>query len=223
MATSPGLPPAEPIDLDDVLDASFLESDSSGHSSVSTELESRKHLKNLSRWDVVSVGAFRQTLETGGNNENPPTRWPSEAGPASDGISYGNAMKANPMGTMLYDNKPPNPSHLSERQACNNGMDISISPVLLPVCDGNRTPTHVPPPQVPQHSPDDQHARHITRKERREKKKKLKSSGPAPHKHQQYQHRHHQHHPNMKSRSSSSMQRTNFFSSPASSVPPLNL
>jgi hypothetical protein len=45
---------------------------------------------------------------------------------------------------------------------------------------------------------------------------------PPPHKYQHHQHRHHQHHPNTKTRGSSSMQRTNFFSSPASSVPSLN-
>jgi hypothetical protein len=213
LSTSPELPPAEPIDLDDVLDVSFLDSDTSDHgiSNVSTEPESRKHLKNLSRWDVISVGTFRQTLETAG----------SEVIQPSDGFSYENMLKKNPLGTMLYDNKAANPPCQSRGRSSTN---VVVSPVILPVRDGDRTPTNVPLTQSRQHSPHHQHPPHKSRKEpRKEKKKKPKGSAPVPHKHQHYQHRHHQHHPNMKSRSSSSMQRTNFFSSPASSVPPLNL
>jgi hypothetical protein len=49
---------------------------------------------------------------------------------------------------------------------------------------------------------------------------KRKTHGPVHHHHHQYHH--HNHHPNMKSRSTGSVQRTNFFSSPTS-VPPLNI
>jgi hypothetical protein len=54
---------------------------------------------------------------------------------------------------------------------------------------------------------------------------KRKSYGPVHHQHQHHQRQHfqHNHHPNSKSRSSSSMQRTNFFNSPTGAVPPLNL
>jgi hypothetical protein len=210
--TSADLPPSEPIDLDDVLDSSFLDSDADSQvlSSTSTEIDSRKHLKSLNRWDVISVGAFRQTLETSGNSEGLSANWTSDSG-----FLYENMMKADTLDSLMFDNKS---DHSHERQP-NASRKASVSPALLPVRDANRTPTPLEPPQTP---PIHHHTYHKTRKElRREKKMKRKSYGPVNQ--HQHQHHHHQHHPNMKTRSSSSMQRANFFSSPASSVPSLNL
>lgn len=220
--TSPELPAAEAIELDDVLDASFLASDPADPQALpnsSTEPDSRKHLKNLSRWDLISVGAFRQTRETAAINDNVPPNWAAETPRAtvSDGLTYGNMMKNSPLSTMLWHNKG---SNLPKRSRGRN-MNVIISPVILPVRDGDRTPTNTPQNQIPPTPQNNSH--HKTRKElRRETKLKRKSYGPVHHQHQHHQHHHHHHHPNMKTRSSSSMQRTNFFN-PTSSVPPLNL
>jgi len=224
-STSADLSHGEPIDWDDVLDASLLDSDVSDRqasSSTCTEVDSR-NLQNLSRWDVISVGAFRQTLETSGNNESRCANWNSDAGAASNTFAYANTMKTNTLGTMMFDNQTSRSSNQTQRRA--GAVKTAVSPVLLPVCDGDQTPTDTPPtPQPPpiHHHHRHHHTNHKTRKElRRENKTKRKSYS---HVNQHYQqHHHHQHHPNMKTRSSSSMQRTNFFSSPASSVPPLNL
>ena len=230
----PGLPVAEPIDLGDVLDVSFLDSDPSDNSSPSnllTELESKKHLKTLSRWDVISVGAFRQTLETaGGGCDTSSARWSSEAGPSSSSFSYGHGMKQNSFGTLLFNDKAPPSSPESASASINadgsgggSGSGVLSSPILLPV-----TPSHLSKnQQQQQQQQQQQNSPQKKRKEpRREKKKQTFKSpaAPAPHKYQQqHPHRHHhQHHPNTKMRGSSSLQRTHFFSSPASSVPSLN-
>ncbi|RDB20903.1 hypothetical protein Hypma_012004 [Hypsizygus marmoreus] len=202
---------AEIVDLNDVLEASFLDADPSDPQNVSTENESRKQLKNFNRWDHISVGAFRQSRDTIPEGA---AGWSSDTGRSN--TDYGSMMKSSPLSTMLWQNKA--------NQKRSRKLSVIISPVILPVRDrdGDRTPTNAPPNQPP---PQQNHRYdnypHKSRKElRRERKLKQKSYGPVHHQHQHNQHHSHHHHPNLKSRSSSSTQRSNFF---MSSVPPLNL
>ncbi|KAG6919528.1 hypothetical protein DXG01_005118 [Tephrocybe rancida] len=208
---SPEMANAELVDLNDVLEASFLDPEPPSDSqNTSTDTESRRQLKSFNRWDVISVGAFRQSRETDSG-------WGSDTTPGNK-TDYGSMMKSSPLSTMLWQNKAAN--HTSQRRS--RKMSVVISPVILPVRDrdGDRTPTN-PPPQRDQRR-DDYNYSHKSRKElRREKKMKRKSYGALHHPNQRHQHHnHHQHHPNLKTRGTSSSQRTNFFSS---SVPPLNL
>ncbi|KAK0501254.1 hypothetical protein EDD18DRAFT_1141965 [Armillaria luteobubalina] len=90
-----GIPTLSPsIELDDVLDSAFLEGSSSEHSAPTpTTFE---HMRNLTRWDLISVGAFRKTREDVGG-------WNSDT--ASDGHGYGGVMKSSPLTEMLWQNK----------------------------------------------------------------------------------------------------------------------
>lgn len=217
--TTPEPSLAEPIELDDVLDSSYLDSEpemSLGNGTAS-EGELHRHLQSLSRWDRVPVGTFRFTRESAASSNDIPSSpgWASEPPKTatSDVLSYSNVMKSSPLSTMLWHDKGPPP-----KATPGKNRSVVISPVLLPVRDGDRTPTHVLHNQ-PSHN---QQPPHKTRKESRREMKMLKrkTHGPVHHHHHQYHH--HNHHPNMKSRSTGSVQRTNFFSSPTS-VPPLNL
>ncbi|KAF8074825.1 hypothetical protein FPV67DRAFT_600235 [Lyophyllum atratum] len=207
---SPEMANAQLVDLNDVLEASFLDPDPS---EISTENESRKQLKSFNRWDLISVGAFRHSREAADTTPG----WGSDGTPGSK-TDYGSMMKSSPLSTMLWQNKANNPQRRSRK------MSVVISPVILPVRDrdGDRTPTNMPThPPPPQQNHRYDNYPHKSRKElRRERKLKRKSYGAVHHQHQHHQHHNHHHHPNLKSRSTSSSQRTNFF---ASSVPPLNL
>jgi hypothetical protein len=220
--TSDELRPANPIDLDDVLDSSFLDSDRDDTRvlSAGSSDDSRKHISSLNRWDVISVGAFRQTREsTVVTSDTPSTNWNIES--PADG--YESMMKTNPLSTMLWNNsKSSSPPKRGPRHSIN----LDISPVLLPFRDGDRTPTNILSSPIPQTNPSSDHSQKTRKEIRREKKTKRRGPGPTRHQNQhqnQYNHHHHHsHYPNMKSRSSSSMQRTNFFGS-TSGVPPLSL
>ncbi|KAG6831102.1 hypothetical protein H0H92_012779 [Tricholoma furcatifolium] len=218
---SPELTAAELVDLNDVLEASFLDTEPpSDAQTVSTDNESRKQLKSFNRWDLISVGAFRHSREGADG-------WGSDSTPGNK-TDYGSMMKSSPLSTMLWQNRAngnnngngnKNPSSRARR------MSVIISPVILPVRDrdGDRTPTNLPPLHQHLHQQNQRQDNypHKSRKElRRERKLKRKSYG-APHQTpKRHQHHHnHQHHPNLKSRATSSAQR-NFFSS---SVPPLNI
>lgn len=221
--TTPEPSLTEPIELDDVLDSSYLNSEpeTSLWNGSASEGELHRHLQSLSRWDRVPVGTFRFTRESAASSNDIPSSpgWASETPKTStsDVLSYSNVMKSSPLSTMLWHDKGPPPK-------ANPGKNraVDISPVLLPVRDGDRTPTHVPHNHdQPSHN---QQPPHKTRKESRREMKMLKrkTNGPVHHHHYHHQYHHHNHHPNMKSRSTGSVQRTNFFSSP-SSVPPLNI
>ncbi|KAG5338676.1 hypothetical protein C0989_006644 [Termitomyces sp. Mn162] len=205
MAPETEMANAELVDLDDVLEPSILDPEPSDTQTISTDNESRKLLRSFNRWDVVSVGAFRQSRESAEGG------WASESTPANK-TDYGSMMKSSPLSTMLWHNK----ANTSPRRS--RKMSVIISPVILPVRDGDRTPTNSHHQQNNQRN---DNYPHKTRKElRRERKLKRKSYGALHQTHQRHQHHHqHQHHPNMKSRSTSSSQRNNFFSS----VPPLNI
>jgi hypothetical protein len=203
--TSPEMATSEIVDLNDVLEASFLDADPSDSQSISNDGDSRKLLKPFNRWDLISVGAFRQTREAGSISEGP--GWGSDT--PAPGTDYGSMMKASPLSAMLWQNKG---------KALKHSRKMDVSPVILPVRDrdGDRTPTNAPPHQPPPQHNYNNHS-HKSRKELRRERKLKRKSGPVHHQH--HQHHFHHHHPNSKTRSSSSSQRTNFFSS----VPPLNI
>ncbi|KAF9462964.1 hypothetical protein BDZ94DRAFT_1260272 [Collybia nuda] len=203
--TSPEMAASEIVDLNDVLEASFLDTEPADSQGILTDGESRKSSKPFNRWDLISVGAFRHTRES---SEGP--GWGSD--PPTPSTDYGSMMKASPLSTMLWQNK-------GKGRKFSRKMDVS--PVIFPVRDrdGDRTPTNAPPHHTPPHHNYNNHP-HKSRKElRRERKLKRKSCGPVHHQNQHHQHHVHHHHPNSKTRSSSSAQRSNFFSS----VPPLNI
>ncbi|KXN81525.1 hypothetical protein AN958_04462 [Leucoagaricus sp. SymC.cos] len=135
-------PLADSIDLDDVLEASYLapESSETGDNSLTKrvggdveeddKLSSGKHLQNLNRWDLISVGAFRQTRENGG--------WSSDNHPHTphSSVDYNNIMRASPLSAIMWPKEKER-----QRRRRNLSEPMSISPVILPVRDGDRTPT----------------------------------------------------------------------------------
>ncbi|THH19444.1 hypothetical protein EW146_g1725 [Bondarzewia mesenterica] len=223
---SPDHPPAAPIELDDVLDASMLDSDpfdaqmsglpsSSGLGDEAMYVESNgeRHLQSLSRWDRVPIGTFRRTRESGladGGNE----------------LAYGGMIRSSPFTGMLWQDKStagandggvstPTSRGKNGRRRGKGRMDVVISPVILPVRDrdGDRTPT-----QSGGHSPPHSKPRKSSRKEKMLKKKSMlgAAAGRRPMQH----HHHHGHHPNAKGRAAGSVQRSGLF---GGSVPPLSL
>ncbi|KAF5355318.1 hypothetical protein D9758_006010 [Tetrapyrgos nigripes] len=255
-------PSAMPIDLSDVLDPSFLASADSTelyHTEMSlpppdtpttclsggagdmspTETEdplNQRHMRNLDRWDLISVGAFRKTREAIVVG-SPESRYVSDVPVTPGGWSdtdYGNnryqsVMKASPLTTMLWHNK--NGQRLQQMQRSG-----PFSPELLPVGgssnDGDRTPTTSdaigtgsglqPAFMTPK-------SKKEMKKERKLKRKNgagaHTSHRHASHQEQRHQHHHtskmrqhhnHNHYANTKSRSTGSVQR--FFSSPVPSL-----
>lgn len=205
----PETPYEKPIELNDVLEASFLDPDPSEATGDSDTMP-------FDKWDLVSVGAFRQTRETGTAVTEGVSSW-QPSSPTDTITDYGKLVKPRPLNAMLWQNRNQGSS---PRQARGRRVIMDISPVILPR-DGDQTPTNV------HHNNYDLHQPQKSRKElRRERKLKRKSAGPVRqqhqhrHQNQHQQHYHHHHYPNMKSRSLASVQRTNFASS---SVPPLSL
>ncbi|KAL0580587.1 hypothetical protein V5O48_001412 [Marasmius crinis-equi] len=245
--TSPELLPTQAVDIDDVLDSSFLDNDppmdsdsqecgdgedSSTDSAFEPE-DSRKHIRNLKRWDLISVGAFRKTREAvgGGCLSDSAPGWDAES-PAD----YSSAMKSSPLNAMLWPNRNGQQTHAPHAQASTSRLPYALSPELSPVADGDRTPTdgsshHAnarTPVKAPggngytQHQHEQQNPNKSRKEIRRERRLKQKSFAAAS-RHQQnrtHHHHFHQHHPNSKSRSTGSTQRTNFFSSPSSMPSP---
>ncbi|KAF8661263.1 hypothetical protein AX16_001366 [Volvariella volvacea WC 439] len=234
--TSPVFP-AEPIDLDDVLEASFLDSDpfdtQDGASSTTfgnrndgaedgnttstsflNENESRKLESTPNRWDHISVGGFRNSRESGSITDSP--SWT----PGAATTNYESMMKPSPLSPMLWQNKP------TGKKAKRKHI---ISPVILPLHDEDEctptstptvTPLSTPVPFSKKQNHNYNHNGKTRRELRRERKLKRKSYGPTHHHHQHYQHHHHHHYPNTKSRCTASVQR-NYSSS--SSIPSLNI
>ncbi|KDQ26960.1 hypothetical protein PLEOSDRAFT_1077746 [Pleurotus ostreatus PC15] len=210
MSSSPDPFHGEPVNLDDVLDSSYLDSDGSdchGSTTSVNDSDSKKHIRNLKRWDVISVGAFRQSHSSMNSLD---ASWTSDTPvPTSVPTSLSNAMKMNPINEMLWNNKDskvdgPSTSALSTPESTSSKRRKR----------GDRTPTNYVPTTTP---PQQNRIPTKTRKElRHEHKLKRKSFASTHHKHHPQFHAH-GHHPNMKSRSSSSVQRTNFFSSSTSS------
>ncbi|KIJ61985.1 hypothetical protein HYDPIDRAFT_136870 [Hydnomerulius pinastri MD-312] len=223
---TPDVTLGESIQLDDVLDSTFLDSEPELHAQVGADTDGeQRHVQSLNRWDLVPVGAFRLTRESAASDIPTSPGWTSEPpkSAVSDVLSYGNVLKSSPLHTMLWHDKSAVKETPRKSKA---GMDVSISPDLLPVRDGDHTPTHEPHNHDLHSNRQQQHTPHKTRKESRREMKmiKRKTYGPVhqQHHHHHQQHHRHNHHPNMKSRSTGSVQRTNFFSSPTN-VPTLNI
>ncbi|KAH7927857.1 hypothetical protein BV22DRAFT_1045070 [Leucogyrophana mollusca] len=215
------------IELDDVLDASYLAAEPA-EQTLSGDGDLHRHLQ---RWDRVPVGAFRLTRES--TDDTLSHTWSAEPPKTPDYATMG-VMKNSPLSTMLWHDKAKetlthgqssSPRKPSSSAKSKSAMTIVESPVLLAVRDGDRTPTSVP---ISDPFPAKQHPQKTRKEQRREMKMmKRKNHGPVHHQyphhhHHQQHHHHHQHHANMKSRSTASVQRTNFFSSPTS-IPPLNI
>jgi hypothetical protein len=227
-------PPAEAIDLHDVLDVSFLEAEAAeplplSSTSTSEGEASRRHLHSMNRWDHIPMGTFRRTRESGAIiTDNASTSWQAETPRVSpaDGFAQGSSgmLKSSPFSEITWHGRGSNPPK-GTRRPSRASKNVVISPVILPVRDGDRTPTNVPPYHSPPYIQRDHTQRKSRKEARRETKMKRKSYGPVHHQHQHHQRQlfQHNHHPNSKSRSTSSMQRTNFFNSPTGAVPPLNI
>lgn len=226
-------PLGPPIDLHDVVDVSFLEPDpvdplGLSHTSAS-ENEAGGHMQSAERWGHIPMGTFRRTRESGAIiGDGASTSWTAETPrvkPADAPFTPASAsriLKSSPFSEIAWQSRPPK----GTRRRLKPSKNLAISPVILPVRDGDRTPTMITHPSST-NSPPNEQQRKSRKEQRRESKMKRKSLGPVHHQHQhrqrQHQHFHHSHHPNMKSRSTNAIQRTNFFNSPTSSVPPLNL
>lgn len=227
--TSPNLPPVQPIDLDDVLDSAYLASDppetsSSALSNDEFDSELRKGLQALSRWERIPVDSFRRTL-FGGNTDHSVRGWRRPQ--TADGISYGSPaggmMRSHPFNSALWETGTDAPTSLDNSRSKAAYFSVTISPVIMPLRDGERTPTGLLHQQTsPNHDHYTQqqlygHAQNIKSRRdlRQEKKRKWKMSTAA-----NALQRHH--YPNSKSRSTGSMQRSHGHSG-LSSVPPLTL
>lgn len=224
-------PSTDLIELDDVLDASLLESETAAVDSDAasqdpytprTPATFGSHIKNLTRWDRIPVATFRRTRENS----------LIEGTPVSDnglGGRFPN-MGALVSNDMLATPKPTGKSKklvngsVAKRSKGKSPMNLLIiSPVLLPVRDGDRTPTNAGSSAYsPFHDPlHQQKSRRDQRKEKAMLKKKMMGKYANASSRQQHHH-HRAHYPNTKSRGSGSMQRTQFFAS-SSQVPHLNL
>ncbi|KAJ3874588.1 hypothetical protein F5051DRAFT_416382 [Lentinula edodes] len=205
------------IDLDDVLDASFMAASepiaasntdeeypagsSVAVSNLDADPSTGQYIKSLNRWDVISVGALRKT---GVLTDSTAGRG-SDSGP--DYTAYSNVMKSSPLSTMLWHNRNGASKH-------QRSLGYILSPELGPVRDGDRTPTH----GSQKHNGSPPFNTKSRKELRRERKLKRKGYGPVNnHKHTHLHHQH-SHHPNSKTRSSSSFQRSNSFNSPVPSL-----
>ncbi|KAI9511549.1 hypothetical protein F5148DRAFT_974912 [Russula earlei] len=230
LLTSPALPLplAENICLDDVLDASILDSDpmdalsahgqpydTIGDPEASATDDGERHLQSLSRWDRIPMNTFRHTRET-----RPPSDSPGE-------LAYGSIIRNSPFnGVWTSDRSHHQPSSSpskkgkGKKKGSRNRADMVISPVIMPVRDSDHTSTGHTIGQTG-HGP--LHSKPRKDKEsRRDKmlKRKTLMGTSIGRRHQQHHHAH-SHHPNLKGRASGSIQRTGVFS--GASVPPLNL
>ncbi|KAL5536910.1 hypothetical protein ACEPAF_733 [Sanghuangporus sanghuang] len=162
------LPLGEPIQLDDIIDAKLLEperSDATIPESTASETgetvetletcesdsERDRHLENLRRWDTIPIDAFRKTRTFGAANDltdelNIAIGTPRAPRP-SDGFSYGSAargmMRGTPLSATLWGSNAQalhQPSSPTENRR-GKLASLLISPVLLPVHDGDHTPT----------------------------------------------------------------------------------
>lgn len=184
------------------------------------------HLANLRRWDTIPIDAFRKTRTYSTENDLTDTMsmviGTPRAPRPSDGFSYGSAaggvMRGSPA-ALWGSNVLQPPSSPSENRR-GKLSSLLVSPILLPVRDGDRTPTaerqHQRQQQQQQRTYSgfaSQHAAYTqqnikSRKElRKEKKRNRKAFASAT------SHVRHNHFPNAKSRATSSMQR----------IPSLNL
>ena len=207
------------MDLDEVLEAAFLVSDSStsdGELSAHTgqagdrtdvgEMSSRSHVEDLRRWERIPMTAFRRTRESRGSTSNEDgTPWSAKSGDGAD--FYAVAMMNSNLQHLL---SPPTPAPSQKQPVEMAGPATLSSPISLGgPASGSRGGRNL---------------RMLTRdhkseKERKEEKKALRKMAHMKpslgrtftSNHQAHHHHRHQHHPNTKSRASGSMQRASFF------------
>ncbi|KAF9786506.1 hypothetical protein BJ322DRAFT_1004664, partial [Thelephora terrestris] len=212
----------ESMDLDDVLEAAFLASDSSasdielssqaeqaGDGTDVGEMSSRNLVEDLRRWERIPMTAFRRTRESQGNISNDDTPWSAKSGDGTD--FYAVAMMNSNLQHLLSS---PTPAP-SQKPPVGGAEPPSPTSLVGPGSSGRGVRNF----RMPDHK---------SEKERKEEKKALRKMALAKQSlgrtfvpnHQAHRHHRHQHHPNTKSRASSSSQRTNFFSSPLSSGNP---
>lgn len=227
------LPHAEPINLDDVLDASFLydpfdaptpvlvASDSTIQMKITDEQEGSERVPcdAPSHWDSMTNLKSERELSVPVSEATPSWAPSGHSTPVpTPQTDYNKLMKLSPLSPMLWSNR----SRWRHKSGRKGKMNLIISPVLLPIQDPHDcTPNTSPIPSSRHHKFDQKQK---TRREiRRERKIKKKSFGPAQqhHNHQSQHYHFHQHHPNMKSRGSASLQRNHFHS--PSSLPPLSI
>ena len=211
---------AESMELDDVLEAAFLASDSAisdaelsshveqtGDRTDVGEMSSRSLVEDLRRWERIPMTAFRRTRESQGNISNDDSApWNPKSG---DGTDFYTVAMVNRNLEHLLSSPTPTPSQ--KRPVGRIGLSPTISPVGSG--SGGRGVRNF-------RTQDNK-----SEKERKEEKKTLRRMAhtkqslgrPSVPNHQAHHHHRHQHHPNTKSRASGSVQRTNFFSSPLSS------
>ncbi|PSR90601.1 hypothetical protein PHLCEN_2v4894 [Hermanssonia centrifuga] len=219
---------ADAIDLDDVLDASFLSSDPMAlESDVPSDqywLAPRTsvgslHHRSLDRWDRIPVATFRRTRET-----------MADSTPVSDGglgsrYNMGTLVNNDMLGTLKATGDKKSKTARKYARANSSTNMLVISPVLFPVREEDLTPTSGPSSIYNPFLPDPQTHQKKTRKEKRKEKVIIKRKMMGKHINlppkQQQQHQHRHHYPNSKTRGSNSVQRTHFASS--SNVPHLNL
>lgn len=224
-------PSTDAIDLDDVLDASML--DSEPESSVFEPLDSSQnswdlsrtpingtHMRNLTRWDRIPVATFRRTRQVSMLESTPMP----DSNPSNKFANIG-ALNNDMLGTPKPDGKSKYTSSLKKHAKGKSKANLLVvSPVLMPVRDGDRTPTNSGPSSYnpfQQHDPFHQQG---SRRDQHKQKAMLKNKilgkyADSPNRQKRY-HRHH--YPNTKTRATSSMQRTQFFAS-HSNVPHLSL
>lgn len=225
-------PATDPLSLQDVLEDEFLDTEESDHMDSEAGAELKRHMKSLARWDVIPMDVFRRTRSsTGGLMSNVTLLAPwlnapstSRAPQTSDGICYGSPaggmMRESPFSSKtLWDSSVASTSRQKGKGKGSPNPLLQMSPILLPIRDGDQTPT--PNHKLHQARNDLQQqlfgrAQNVkSRKELRKEKKRNRKIGSAAAARQR------QHFPNMKCRSSGSMQRSHMHSS--SPVPPLSI
>jgi len=107
--------------LDDVLDASFLDSDDSATASANTTAD--EHMRSLSRWERVPMGTFRRSRA-------------SHIALVNDGVSYGAGGAAahvlrKSAGAALWK-----PTETQRRKLQVRPGSVTVSPVIFPVREG---------------------------------------------------------------------------------------
>lgn len=210
------------MDLDDVLEAAFLVSDSSasdaelsshpepaGDRTDVGEMSSRSHVEDLRRWERIPMTAFRRTRESQGSISNDDgTPWNGKSGDCTD--FYAVAMMNSNLQQLLSS---PTPAP-SQKQAIGGTEVATLSSPISLSSPGPSSARGVR--NFKMLTRDQKHE-----KERKEEKKALRKMAHMKpplgrtfvSNHQIHHHHRHQHHPNTKSRAASSVQRTSFFNS----------
>lgn len=200
---------AVPVELHDVLDASFLGPEQEPTSE--SDVPQAGHFLHLTRWAHIPMATFRDSRETGLVADGTLSDWQAETPRAGPSRPFG--MKSSPFSGTLWQHKTASVIPKGTRRPSRFKPPTGMSPVIFPVLDGDN-------PVPPFHAPQNNFGHQQQRKSRKELRKELKiirkssqrpKSRPHPHNHT----------PNSKNRSSNSMQRSNFFAS--SPVPPLNI